>query len=49
MEILNPIKVNKTEDFEKSKKEITIKINEIIEKMILKNPEQWIWTHDRWK
>ena len=21
----------------------------ILEKMILKNPSQWIWTHDRWK
>ena len=19
------------------------------EKMVLKNPEQWIWTHNRWK
>ena len=28
---------------------ITIKLNKILEEMILKNPEQWIWTHDRWK
>ena len=28
---------------------ITRKINQILEKMILDNPEQWIWTHDRWR
>ena len=49
MEILNPIKTNKTNSSEEDKKEITIKINQIIEKMILRNPKQWIWTHDRWK
>ena len=28
---------------------ITHKLNEILENMIRKNPEQWIWTHNRWK
>ena len=28
---------------------ITRKINQILEKMILDNPDQWIWTHDRWR
>ena len=28
---------------------ITHKLNQELEKMILKNPEQWIWTHNRWK
>ena len=28
---------------------ITEKLNVILEEMISKNPEQWIWTHDRWK
>ena len=23
--------------------------NKVIENMIIKNPNQWIWTHDRWK
>ena len=49
MEILNPIKINKTNNVEKDKKEITLKINQVIEKMILRNPHQWIWTHNRWK
>jgi len=28
---------------------ITLKLNKILEQMILKNPDQWIWTHNRWK
>lgn len=28
---------------------ITFRLNKILENMILKNPAQWIWTHDRWK
>jgi len=29
--------------------DITVKLNGILEKMILKDTEQWILTHDRWK
>ncbi len=28
---------------------ITLDLNRVLEKMILKNPEQWIWSHNRWK
>jgi len=28
---------------------ITQNLNSLLEKMILKNPEQWIWSHNRWK
>ena len=28
---------------------ITSNLNNLLEKMILKNPEQWIWSHNRWK
>ena len=28
---------------------LTKKLNEILEQMIRKNPNEWIWTHDRWK
>ena len=28
---------------------ITLKLNRILEKMIIQNPDQWIWTHNRWK
>ena len=33
----------------KDKLELTKKLNQILEKMIIKNPDQWIWTHNRWK
>ena len=29
--------------------EITNQLNEVLEKMIKSNPDQWIWTHNRWK
>ena len=28
---------------------ITLMLNSLLEKMILKNPGQWIWSHNRWK
>ncbi len=47
MEILEPIEVSKnTRD---NKELITKKINEIIEDLILRDPSQWILTHNRWK
>ena len=39
--------INFTKD--SSIKIITDKLNKILEKMILKKPEQWIWSHNRWK
>ena len=45
MYVSKPIKISKN----KSSTEITVFINKILEKMILKNVDQWIWTHDRWK
>ena len=36
-------------DENKSLEEITDELNKILEEMILKNPDQWIWSHDRWK
>ena len=33
----------------KNKLELTKELNIILEKMIVKNPSQWIWTHNRWK
>ncbi len=32
-----------------NKFEVSEKLNQIIESMIEENPNQWIWTHDRWK
>ena len=45
MYVSKPIKISKN----KTSTEITLFINKILEKMILKNVDQWIWTHDRWK
>ncbi len=45
MFVSEPIKIGSN----KSIKEITEHLNKILEKMILKNIDQWIWTHDRWK
>tara|TARA_B100001057_G_scaffold401180_1_gene412598 strand:- start:4109 stop:4963 length:855 start_codon:yes stop_codon:yes gene_type:complete len=28
---------------------ITYRLNKTLEEMIIKNPDQWIWTHNRWK
>ena len=49
MTIHEPYKIEKTGNDEEDTKNITIKINQLIEKMILNNPKQWIWTHNRWK
>ena len=38
----------KSSDF-KNKLEMTKKLNNILESLIIKNPYQWIWTHNRWK
>ena len=45
IEIMHPINVMKIN----SKFEITKKLNQILEDMITKKPDQWIWTHNRWK
>ena len=38
----------KSEDFH-DKLELTQKLNEVFEKMVVRNSTQWIWTHKRWK
>ena len=43
--INNPINFSKEDSVEN----ITLKLNQILETMILKKPEQWIWSHNRWK
>ena len=49
MTIHEPYKIKKTDNHESDTKNITLKINQVIEKMILENPKQWIWSHNRWK
>jgi len=49
MTIHQPYKIEKTGNDETDIKNITLKINQILEKMIVENPKQWIWSHNRWK
>ncbi len=55
IERINPdrfkIKIYKSLEFSKDEtiESITLGLNQILEEMISKNPEQWIWTHNRWK
>ena len=45
MFISKPIKIDKN----KSVIEITKFLNNLLERMIVRNIDQWIWTHNRWK
>ena len=45
LNINNPIKFNDDDSID----QITLKLNNVLEKMIIKNPSQWIWSHNRWK
>ena len=45
MYVSKPIKISESKTIE----EITQFLNTVLEQMIVKNPLQWIWTHDRWK
>ena len=45
LEIMNPLTFDNQETIES----ITLKLNKILEKMIVRNPYQWIWSHNRWK
>ena len=45
MIIKNPIIFDK----EETTQNITDKLNLVLEKMIIYKPEQWIWSHNRWK
>ena len=45
LKICKPLKFKQSDNQEF----ITQSLNKSLEEMILKNPEQWIWTHNRWK
>ena len=45
IEFQNEINPNNFEN----KLALTNELNKVLEKMIVKNPNQWIWTHNRWK
>ena len=45
MKVYEPINTSNFKD----KSELTKSLNQILENMISTNPNQWIWTHNRWK
>jgi len=45
MKISKPLNLSKNDSLEF----ISEKLNNLLEKMIMKNPSQWIWSHNRWK
>ena len=49
MEIYEPISINNLENNEINKINISNLLNKSLEKMILRDPSQWILTHNRWK
>ena len=49
MEVYEPIKIFSNKESETKKLDITLQLNKILEQMIVKDPSQWIWTHNRWK
>ena len=49
MVIHKPYEITKTGVHKEDLINNSLTINQNIEKMIIKNPSQWIWTHNRWK
>ena len=45
LEIKEPINLDNNSSIEN----ITLKLNQLLESMIVNNPNQWIWSHNRWK
>ena len=45
LEIMKPINF----DNDLNTENITLKLNQLLENMIIRNPHQWIWSHNRWK
>ena len=45
LKIFDPINFSKDDTIES----ITLELNKLLEKLVVINPEQWIWTHNRWK
>jgi KDO2-lipid IV(A) lauroyltransferase len=44
-----PLPVPEPNDFEGAIVELTARCNEAIEAAVRRTPEQWLWSHDRWR
>ena len=49
MTVHEPYRIEKSGNNDQDTLDITLKIKKILEKMIIKNPTQWLWSHNRWK
>ena len=49
MTIHKPFEYKKSDNYENDCCGLTLEINKQLEKMILRKPEQWLWSHNRWK
>lgn len=49
LKIENPLAIDKLNSLNSQATNLTLKINQHIEKWVSKNPEQWFWVHNRWK
>ena len=49
MTVYKPFEYKKSDNYEKDTYNLTLEINKQLEKMVLKRPEQWLWSHSRWK
>ncbi len=49
MTVYKPFEYKKSDNYEKDTCSLTLEINKQLEKIILKRPEQWLWSHNRWK
>jgi KDO2-lipid IV(A) lauroyltransferase len=49
MTVYKPLEYKKSSNYEDDTHNLTLEINKLLEKMILKRPEQWLWSHNRWK
>tara|TARA_B100000953_G_scaffold56742_1_gene44544 strand:- start:6 stop:875 length:870 start_codon:yes stop_codon:yes gene_type:complete len=49
MTIYKPFEYKKSDNYEKDIHNLTLQVNKQLEKIILERPEQWLWSHNRWK
>ena len=48
MRVDPPIEFAPSGDSERDTLELTVRINEALEKMVRRRPSQWLWIHRRW-
>jgi KDO2-lipid IV(A) lauroyltransferase len=49
LKVEKPLEFNKNNSLNSESSNLTLKINQTIEKWVSENPEQWFWVHNRWK